>query len=81
MRRFEFFLFPDEDPEAMLEPQNLARLFRPYRDFEKVRVMRKAIYVFHSRLALSLQVGRTFLLGDAAHLMPPFGAQGMNSGV
>lgn len=80
MRRFEFFLFPDEDPQAMLEPENLARLFAPYRDFSAVQVVRKAVYVFHSRLVDRMQSGNVFLLGDAAHLMPPFGAQGMNSG-
>ena len=80
MRRFEFFLFPDEDPQAMLEPKNLAGLFAPYRDFSTVQVVRKAVYVFHSRLVDSMQSGNVFLLGDAAHLMPPFGAQGMNSG-
>ena len=80
MRRFEFFLFPHEDPQAMLEPENLARLFAPYRDWAKVTVVRKAVYVFHARLASALGHRRVFLAGDAAHLMPPFGAQGLNSG-
>jgi 3-(3-hydroxy-phenyl)propionate hydroxylase len=38
-------------------------------------------YRFHQRLASRFRVGRVFLAGDAAHLMTPFGARGMNSGV
>jgi 2-polyprenyl-6-methoxyphenol hydroxylase-like FAD-dependent oxidoreductase len=38
-------------------------------------------YRFHARLAERFRVGRVFLAGDAAHLMAPFGARGMNSGV
>ena len=38
-------------------------------------------YRFHQRLASRFRVGRVFLAGDAAHLMAPFGARGMNSGV
>src|SRR3546814_1783051 len=47
---------------------------------ERLRVSRKAVYTFHSRLARRLQKGRVFLVGDAAHIMPIFGSQGMNSG-
>lgn len=38
-------------------------------------------YRFHQRLAASYRVGRCFLVGDAAHLMAPFGARGLNSGL
>ena len=38
-------------------------------------------YTFHQRVADRFRVGRVFLAGDAAHLMAPFGARGMNSGI
>ncbi len=41
----------------------------------------KSVYRFHSRVADRLRVGRVLLAGDCAHLMSPFGARGLNSGV
>jgi 2-polyprenyl-6-methoxyphenol hydroxylase-like FAD-dependent oxidoreductase len=38
-------------------------------------------YRFHQRVAATFRAGRAFLAGDAAHLMSPFGARGLNSGV
>lgn len=40
-----------------------------------------SVYRFHSRCADRMRVGRVLLAGDAAHLMAPFGARGLNSGV
>ncbi len=37
-------------------------------------------YRFHQRMAPAFRVGRCLLAGDAAHLMAPFGARGLNSG-
>ncbi|MBO2449596.1 FAD-dependent oxidoreductase [Actinomadura barringtoniae] len=48
---------------------------RPY------EVVWKTVYRFHSRVADRLRVGRVLLAGDAAHLLSPFGARGLNSGV
>lgn len=38
-------------------------------------------YRFHQRLVERFRVGRVFLAGDAAHVVSPFGARGLNSGV
>jgi 3-(3-hydroxy-phenyl)propionate hydroxylase len=45
------------------------------------RIVWKSVYRFHSRLASRLRVGRVLLAGDAAHIVSPFGARGLNSGV
>jgi 2-polyprenyl-6-methoxyphenol hydroxylase-like FAD-dependent oxidoreductase len=38
-------------------------------------------YRFSQRVADAFRTGRVFLAGDAAHVMSPFGARGLNSGV
>ncbi|MCS7482268.1 FAD-dependent monooxygenase [Umezawaea endophytica] len=38
-------------------------------------------YRFHQRRAGTLRQGRVLLAGDAAHVMSPFGARGLNSGI
>jgi 2-polyprenyl-6-methoxyphenol hydroxylase-like FAD-dependent oxidoreductase len=38
-------------------------------------------YRFHQRLLERLRHGRVFFLGDAAHLVAPFGARGMNGAI
>ena len=38
-------------------------------------------YRFHQRLLARLRHGQVFFLGDAAHLVAPFGARGLNSAV
>lgn len=40
-----------------------------------------SVYRFHSRVADRMRCGRVLLAGDAAHLVAPFGARGLNSGV
>jgi pentachlorophenol monooxygenase/3-(3-hydroxy-phenyl)propionate hydroxylase len=41
----------------------------------------KSVYRFHSRCVDRMRCGRVLIAGDAAHLVSPFGARGLNSGV
>jgi 2-polyprenyl-6-methoxyphenol hydroxylase-like FAD-dependent oxidoreductase len=74
--RIDWQVAPDTDPEAGLD----ARIRAVVGDGPYELVWLTA-YRFHSRLASRFRVGRVFLAGDAAHLMAPFGARGLNSGV
>ncbi|PDP89537.1 pentachlorophenol monooxygenase [Glycomyces fuscus] len=48
---------------------------RPY------EIVWHSVYRFHTRVVERMRAGRVLLLGDNAHLVAPFGARGLNSGV
>jgi 3-(3-hydroxy-phenyl)propionate hydroxylase len=79
-RRYEFSVREGEDEAALMERAALRRILAPYVDLDRVRILRTVAYTFRARLARRFGQGRVFLIGDAAHLMPVFGSQGMNSG-
>lgn len=82
-RRYEFRARPGVDTaEAMADPEKAAAaLLKGIRPVAPGDVSRAAVYSFEAKLAARWQEGRAFLLGDAAHLTPPFAGQGMNTGI
>jgi 3-(3-hydroxy-phenyl)propionate hydroxylase len=75
-------LNPEEGGAGVAPPFELVRrLLKPYRDITEDQVERAVTYRFHALVADRWRCGNVFLLGDAAHMMPPFAGQGLNSGV
>jgi 3-(3-hydroxy-phenyl)propionate hydroxylase len=82
--RWEFRLFDGEDEADLITPQALGQLLQPWTgrsDLAGLHIIRSASYTFRARLASRFQTGRIFLLGDAAHLTPPFIGQGLCAGL
>jgi 3-(3-hydroxy-phenyl)propionate hydroxylase len=79
--RWEFMLKPHESREQVLQPQFIQSLLKPWADPEGVEIERTAVYRFHARVADQFGKGRVFLVGDAAHITPPFVGQGLCAGL
>ncbi|UFS59805.1 FAD-dependent monooxygenase [Subtercola endophyticus] len=80
--RYEFRLFAGEGvagerPEFSL----IAKLLSPHRTIHENEIERAVVYRFNALNADTYRSGRLMLAGDAAHMMPPFAGQGLNSGI
>ena len=76
---------PDEDIEAWSDDRVWSELSRRLScdgvTLQTGRIFQKSVTPMRSFVAEPMQCGRLFLAGDAAHIVPPTGAKGMNSAV
>ena len=82
--RWEFRLRDGEDEAGLITPAALGQLLRPWTgrsDLDGLQIIRSATYTFRAQMASRFRAGRVFLLGDAAHLTPPFIGQGLAGGL
>ncbi|HTL76291.1 MAG TPA: FAD-dependent monooxygenase [Casimicrobiaceae bacterium] len=71
----------NEQAEHALEWNDVSRRAIDTLRIDVTRVNWFSTYHVHHRVASHFRSGRTFLLGDAAHIHSPVGGQGMNTGI
>ncbi|MEU7812986.1 bifunctional 3-(3-hydroxy-phenyl)propionate/3-hydroxycinnamic acid hydroxylase [Pseudonocardia sp. NPDC049154] len=82
--RWEFRLAPTETADDYRDITRLHPLIAPWTKAtppDQLHVVRVAEYTFRAQIADRWRDRRIFLLGDAAHLTPPFVGQGMGAGL
>lgn len=80
-RRWEFMLLPDEQASDFEDEERVWALLERWYRRQDGPLTRSAVYEFRSMLADQMRNGRVLLVGDAAHLTPPFLGQGLCSGL
>lgn len=82
--RWEFRLLPGETADDFRSLTALRPLIAPWIGAvgdDQLELIRVAEYTFRAKLADRWRSRNVFLLGDAAHLTPPFVGQGMGAGL
>ncbi|RYJ04975.1 MAG: bifunctional 3-(3-hydroxy-phenyl)propionate/3-hydroxycinnamic acid hydroxylase, partial [Actinomycetales bacterium] len=82
--RWELRLLEGESPDDLATIEQVLPLLSPWTagvPVEELRLVRVTPYTFRAALADRWRSGPVFLLGDAAHLTPPFIGQGLGAGV
>ncbi|MEU5528009.1 bifunctional 3-(3-hydroxy-phenyl)propionate/3-hydroxycinnamic acid hydroxylase [Micromonospora chersina] len=82
--RWEFQLTPGETADHYRDPARLHPLISRWTGdlpVAELEILRAAEYTFRAQLADRWRDRRVFVLGDAAHLTPPFIGQGMCAGL
>ncbi len=82
--RWEFRLLSGESADDFRTIDTLRPLITPWTSHvsdAEIELIRVAEYIFRARIADRWRRGNIFLLGDAAHLTPPFVGQGLGAGL
>jgi 3-(3-hydroxy-phenyl)propionate hydroxylase len=82
--RWEFRLLPDETAAKYSSIAELRPLIGPWVHGipnDELQLVRAAEYTFRAQVAACWRDRNVFILGDAAHLTPPFIGHGMGAGV
>lgn len=81
-RRWEFMRLPGETIDELNTAKSAWKLLAPWNITpENATLERHTVYTFRGSWADQWKLGRVMLAGDAAHLMPPFLAQGLCAGM
>jgi 2-polyprenyl-6-methoxyphenol hydroxylase-like FAD-dependent oxidoreductase len=80
-RRWEFMLLPHEQPSDFEDPERVWALLEPWYRPQDGPLTRSTVYEFRSMVSERMRKGHVLIVGDAAHLTPPFLGQGLCSGL
>ena len=86
--RWEFKVNSDDNLETLEDEKNIRKMMQPHLwrlnpeiPLHSGKLLRSSAYTFHGLLANNFRFNNCYLLGDAAHQMPPFLGQGLCQGI